>query len=130
MMVVYILCRIKKYLEDAVDFKTDGLILESQELVERLTRARISFNSDMSSSQEEGSCDGPVRRERVEEVPSKKQYPDKENNSLTRDKSCEKHPGVELEYWCVEDEMMVCKECLIARTTQGREVFDQLNFTF
>ena len=105
-------------LEDAVDFKMDITILESQELVERLSRAKISFNSDMSSSQEEGSCDGPVSsRGRFKEV--RIQNLDQKNKSESNDGTCRNHPGVELEYWCEDDEVLACKECLIFGPHKG-----------
>ena len=71
---------------------------ESLELVDRLRRAKLRANSCSSSSLEE----------RVEDVRRKGQA----------DK-CPDHPLVVVEYWCKEDKVLVCKECLIFGLHRG-----------
>ena len=77
---------------------------ESQELVERLRRARMRANSCSSSSLEE----------RSEDIRRKGQVG-----------KCPDHPMLVVEYWCKEDSVLVCKECLIFGLHKGHTALNK-----
>ena len=91
--------------DDAVDFTED--LDDKKEVLSRLKGmvAHVRGRSDSSSSQED------IR------VHSKKKSRKTPMTAVHEtSKTCSEHEEEELLYWCKEDQVMVCKECLIFGT--------------
>ena len=101
-----------------MDFKpvTASSPSASQNLVQRLVRARMIAESGSSSSQEDK--EGLASQIKAEHVTSIVSAGGDDQCKFSA-QECTDHPAVLIEYWCEEDCKPVCKDCLIFGDHKG-----------